>query len=120
MDIESTNLDSDPVEVLVEAVEEEDEQLLRVLLLERGKIRLVLAQCVSKGCDSSRLWKVPPFQIHFFLIWTRYWVKESFSNCNQGRVIATQRAGCHIVQTDTVICREININEFEGTQITSI
>ena len=39
-----TDLLCDPVKVLVQAVEEEYEQLLAVLLLERGKIRLVLTQ----------------------------------------------------------------------------
>ena len=36
------------VEVLVQAVQQEDQQLLTVLLLERGKVRLVLPQRPSK------------------------------------------------------------------------
>ncbi len=32
----------DPVEILMQAVQKEDEQLLAVLLLERGKARLIL------------------------------------------------------------------------------
>ena len=40
----------DSVEVLVQAVQQEDQQLLAVLLLERGKVGLVLPQCPPKNC----------------------------------------------------------------------